>query len=58
MKDIKGNFFQLLLDRDHLINLVDVYHGMSLKNEEDISKLTLELDFPHDSLKGTQSSIQ
>ena len=40
MTSTKGNFLRLLYDRDSLLELVELFHGASLKDEEDICKLT------------------
>ena len=44
--DIKGNLLNLLFDRDYLIELVGLYHGLTLKNVEDNDKLSTELESP------------
>ena len=36
---IQGNFLQLISDRDDLFKLVEVLHGSSLKDENDIYNL-------------------
>ena len=36
MTSIKGNFLQLFTDRDSFLELVELLHGASLKDEEDI----------------------
>ena len=58
MTDIKGKKFQFLSDRDHLFELVEMYHDASLRDVEEIEKLTLELDSTQDSLKSTHSALQ
>ena len=40
MTSIKGNFIHFLCDKDNLLELVDLFHGASLKDEEDICNLT------------------
>ena len=55
---IKGNFLQLLSDIDHLFELVEMYHDASLRDVENIDKLTLELNSTQVSLKSTHSGHQ
>ena len=40
MTSTKGNFLQLLSDRDSLLELVELLYGVSLKDEEEICKVT------------------
>ena len=58
MASIKGNFLHLLSDRDSLLELVEMFHGASLKDEEEIYKLTQELMTTQDSLKSTKFALQ
>ena len=58
MTDIKGNLLELLLDIDHLFELVEMYHDASLRDAENIDKLTLELNSTQVSLKSTHSGHQ
>ena len=43
MTSTKGNFLQLLSDRDSLLELVELLHEASLKDEEENYNLTKEL---------------
>ena len=54
----KGNFLQLLSDRDIFLELVELLHGESLKDEEEICNLTQELMTTQYSLKNTQCALQ
>ena len=58
MTSTKGNFLQLLFDRDSLLELVGLLFGAYLKDEEEILKLTQELLTTQDSLKITQRALQ
>ena len=49
--DIKGNLLNLISDRDYLIELVGLYHGLNLKNVEDHDKLSNELDSTQNALQ-------
>ena len=49
MKSTKGNFLQLLYDRDSLLDLVEFLHESSLKDEEYNYNLTQELLITQDS---------
>ena len=54
----KGNFLQLISDKDSFLELVDLLHGESLNDEEENYKLTQELLTTQYSLKSTQCAIQ
>ena len=58
MTSTKGNFLQLLSDRDNLLEIVELLYGASLKDEEEIWNITHELLTTQDSLKTTQCSLQ
>ena len=58
LSTIQGKFLQLLYDRDDLIELADVLHGASLKDGEEICKLSQDLLTTQDSLKSTQCALQ
>ena len=58
LSTIQGEFLKLLSDRDDLIEVADVLHGASLKDEEEICKLTQDLLTTQDSLKSTQCALQ
>ena len=58
LSTIQVEFIQLLSDRDDLIELADVLHGESLKDEEEIFKLTQDLLTTQDSLKSTEFALQ
>ena len=58
MTSTKGNFLQLLSDRDSLLELVELLYGASLKDEEEICKLTQESLTTQDSLKSSQGALQ
>ena len=46
ISDIKGNILKLISERDYLIDIVGLYHGLTLKNVEDNDKLSNELESP------------
>ena len=58
MTSTKGNFLQLLSDRDNLLECVELLYGASLKDEEENYKLTQELLTTQYSLKSTQCALQ
>ena len=41
-----------------MIELVELYHGRSLRDEDEINNITLELVTTYDSLKSTQNALQ
>ena len=41
-----------------MIEIVELYHDTSLRDGEDISNITLELESTQDSLKSTHNEIQ
>ena len=58
LSTIQGEFIQFLSDRDDLIYLYNVLHGASLKDGEEICKLSQDLLPTQDSLKSTQCALQ
>ena len=58
MTSIDGNFVHLISDRDSLLELVELFHGASLKDEEYICKITQYLLTTQYSLKSTQCALQ
>ena len=38
---IKGNFLQFIFSRDYLLELVEMYHGASLRDAEEVENITL-----------------
>ena len=58
MTSTKGNFLQLLFDRDSFLELVELLHGSYLKDEEKNYKITQELLTTQDSLNNTQCALQ
>ena len=58
MIDIKGKCLQFLLDRDHLFEIVGMYHDPYLRDVEDIYKITLESNSTQDSFNITHSALQ
>ena len=58
LSTIQGEFLKLISDRDDLIEVSDVFHGASLKDAEEIFKLTQDLLTTQDSLKSTQCALQ
>ena len=54
----KGNFLQLLSDRENFLELVELLHEASLKDEDDNYKITQELLTTQDSSKNTQCALQ
>ena len=48
----------MLSDRDRLLELVELFYGESLKDEEEICKLTQESLTTQDSLKSSQGALQ
>ena len=58
MSTIQGELLQLLSVRDDLIDLADVLYGSSLKDGDEICKLSQDLLTTQDSLKITQCALQ
>jgi hypothetical protein len=55
---MKNNYLHLLSDRDHLLTLDEMYYGALKGKEEEVDKLTHELEITQDSLKSTQKALQ
>ena len=58
MTTIKGNLLHSHFDRDHLMELVKMYHGAYLSYEDKIDKSTCELESTHDYFKSNLSALQ
>ena len=58
ISNIKGNFFNVLSNRDYLIELVHLYHGLTLNNVEDNDKLSNELEFTENALQNYMRQIE
>ena len=54
----KGNLMYLLSDRSHLIDLVQILHEASIRDNEEICKLKHELNSTQDCLKDAQEVLQ
>ena len=57
MYAIQGNISYMLSDRYHLYDLVHIFHVSSLKDDQEICKLSVELMATQDSLTSTQSYL-
>lgn len=55
---MKSNYLHLLLDRDHLLMLDEIYFHALKGKEEEVDKLTHELKVTEDYLKSTQMALQ
>ena len=51
ISDIKGNLLKLLSDRYYLIEIVGLYHGLTLKNLEDNYNISNELGSTQNALQ-------
>ena len=51
ISNIKGKFLNVLSNRDYLIELVRLYHGLTLNNVEDNDKLSNELESTENALQ-------
>ncbi|KAH9322813.1 hypothetical protein KI387_017452, partial [Taxus chinensis] len=58
MGTMKTNYLHLLSDRDHLLNLAEVYSDALRRKEEEVDKLSQELEVTRDSLVSTQLALQ
>lgn len=57
-KVVKTNFLHLLSDRDHLLQLNEIYFDALRRKEDEADKLTYKLKATMDSLKSTQMALQ
>ena len=48
----------LLSDRDHILTMAEMYHGVVKKEEEEVERLTNKLEITIDLLKSTQISLR
>jgi hypothetical protein len=55
---MKSNYLHLLLDRDHLFMLDEIYFDVLKGEEEEVDKLTQGLKITKDSLKSSQMALQ
>lgn len=55
---MKSNFLLLLSDRDHLLQLNEIYFNALRRKEDEVDKLTYELKVAMDSVKNTQMALQ
>ena len=58
LSNIKGNILNLISDRDYLIDIVGLYHGLTLKNVEDNDKLSNELESTQNALQKYMVQIE
>ncbi|GLJ44367.1 hypothetical protein SUGI_0929800 [Cryptomeria japonica] len=54
---MKANYLHLLSDRDHLLNLVEIYSDALRRKEEEIDDLCLQLSMVHSSLHKAEKTI-
>jgi hypothetical protein len=52
------DYQQLLMDRDYLLEIGEMYHRALREQELEVDKLTHELESTRGSLKGTQIDLQ
>ncbi|GLJ15315.1 hypothetical protein SUGI_0251110 [Cryptomeria japonica] len=57
MGTIKASYLHVLSDRDHLLNLVEIYSDALKKKEEEIEELCLQLSMAHSSLHKAEETI-
>jgi len=55
---MKSNYVHLISDRDHLLNLDEIYFDVLRGKEDEVDKLTFELKVTMDFLKSTQMALQ
>jgi hypothetical protein len=55
---MKTNYHQLLLDKDYLLEVCEMYHGALKWKETEVDRLTHELVNTQGFLKGTQTTLQ
>ena len=58
ISDIKGNILNFLSDRDYLIEIVGLYHGLTLKNVEDNYNLSNDLESTQNALQKSMVQIE
>ncbi|KAH9329864.1 hypothetical protein KI387_001972, partial [Taxus chinensis] len=58
MGTMKTNYLHLHSNRDHLLNLAEVYSDALRRKEEEVDKLSQELEVTRDSLVSTQLALQ
>ena len=54
---MKSSYLQLLLDHDHLLNLVGIYSDALMRKEEEVDILSQELMVTNDCLVSTQLAL-
>jgi hypothetical protein len=55
---MRTNYQQLLMDRDYLLEVGEMYHGALKEKETEVDRLTHELVSTQGFLKGTQTTLQ
>ena len=55
--DIRVEILQPLFNRDHHLDIVNMYHNASLENEEELDKLTHELESTQEGLQESRFHI-
>lgn len=51
--EMKSNYLRLLSDKNHLLMLVEIYHDVLAGKEEEVERLTLELEPTQESFNNT-----
>ena len=54
----KGNILSLIYNRDYLLDLVDMYHGVTLRDAEENENLAKGFMSTHDSLESFRKALQ
>jgi hypothetical protein len=55
---MKSNYLHLLFDRCYLLMLGDIYHDALKGKEEEVDRVTQELEITQDYLKSMQKALQ
>jgi hypothetical protein len=55
---MRSNYQHLLMDRDYLLVIGEMYHGALKEKEDEVDRFSYELMSTQDSLKRTQRALQ
>ena len=58
ISDTKSNILSLLSDRYNLLDLVEMFHEVILKDAEEIENITIYLNTTHDYYDSFQKALQ
>lgn len=58
LRTVNSNYLHLLLDRHHLLNLIEIYLDALRRKEDEVDKLSHELKASSDSLRMTRKTLK